>query len=106
MRGEAVSPGRAIPGYGCLWARVLPARVEEHLHGYAVALDVRHGDGHVILLGMRPQWRAQSYGTFRVLFNAALYSSEVAATVQASEAFWEPPVREDADEQEEKPSGR
>ncbi|MCH7476077.1 MAG: hypothetical protein IIA27_15615, partial [Gemmatimonadetes bacterium] len=29
----------------------------EHLQGYAAALDVRHGDGHVHLLGMRPQWR-------------------------------------------------
>ena len=26
---------------------------EEHLQGYASALDVNHGDGHVILLGMR-----------------------------------------------------
>ena len=46
---------------------------EEHINGYAAALDVRHGDGHVILIGFRPQWRGQAFGTFRVLFNAALF---------------------------------
>lgn len=46
---------------------------EEHLHGYAAALDVHHGDGHVILLGFKPQWRGQPFGSFRVMFNAALF---------------------------------
>ena len=46
---------------------------EKHLQGRAAAVDVEHGSGHVVLIGFRPQWRGQPFGTFRVLFNAALY---------------------------------
>jgi len=64
---------------------------EEHLQGYAAALDVRHGNGHVILIGFRPQWRGQSFGTFRVLFNAALFSGNVADEAPTDTGFWQPP---------------
>jgi len=47
---------------------------ENYLHGKAAALDVPLGDGHVVLLGFRPEWRGQPFGTFRVLFNAALFT--------------------------------
>jgi hypothetical protein len=45
---------------------------EKYLQGKAAAIDARVGDGHVILLGFRPQWRGQPFGSFRVLFNSLL----------------------------------
>jgi len=45
---------------------------EKYLQGKAAAIDARLGDGHVILLGFRPQWRGQPFGSFRVLFNSLL----------------------------------
>ncbi|MGD2121571.1 MAG: M14 family metallopeptidase [Gemmatimonadota bacterium] len=65
---------------------------EEYLHGYAAALDVRHGEGHVILVGFKPQWRGQPFGTFRVLFNAALFHGPHAAAAQGTPGFWQPPA--------------
>jgi hypothetical protein len=45
---------------------------EKYLQGKAAALDVKHGQGRVVLLGFRPTWRGQPFGSFRVLFNAML----------------------------------
>jgi hypothetical protein len=71
---------------------------EEYLNGYAAALDVHHGDGHVLLLGFRPQWRGQTFGTFKVLFNTALYGGEFAASVSGNDDFWTPPAKVTTDE--------
>lgn len=68
---------------------------EEHLQGYAAALEVAHGDGCVVLLGMKPQWRGQPFGNFRILFNALLYSADVAAANPANPAFWTAPDETD-----------
>ncbi len=48
---------------------------EKHLHGKAAGLDVTLGKGHVVLLGFRPQWRGQPFGTFKTFFNAVLTST-------------------------------
>ena len=49
---------------------------EKYLQGKAAALDVDVDGGHVVLLGFRPQWRGQPFGTFRVVFNAAMYTGQ------------------------------
>ncbi len=64
---------------------------EEYLQGYAAAVDVKRGDGHVVLVGFRPQWRGQTFGTFKVLFNAVLYGAGVAGAVPDSSEFWSAP---------------
>ena len=45
---------------------------EKYLAGKASMVDIPYGTGHVILFGMRPQYRAQSYQTFKLLFNSLL----------------------------------
>ena len=45
---------------------------EKYLAGKASVVDIPVGSGHVILFGMRPQYRGQSYQTFKMFFNAFL----------------------------------
>jgi len=45
---------------------------EKYLARKAALVDAKLGAGHVILFGMRPQYRAQSYQTFKIFFNALL----------------------------------
>ena len=71
---------------------------EKYLQRHAAALDVHLDYGHVILLGFKPQWRGQPFGTFRVLFNAAPFHGEHAAAGQGSPSFWTAPPAPEGDE--------
>jgi hypothetical protein len=43
---------------------------EKVIAGHAAVIDAPMGAGHAVLFGMRPQYRAQSYLTFKMFFNA------------------------------------
>jgi len=46
---------------------------EKYIAGRSAVVDAPVGKGRVILFGMRPQYRAQSYQTLKMLFNAFVY---------------------------------
>ena len=66
---------------------------EEKMRGQAAAVDVKRGNGHIILIAFQPQWRGQPQGTFRVIFNSAFFAREVSAGVSGAPGFWTPSVR-------------
>jgi len=65
---------------------------EKHMQGMAAALDVKRDRGHVVLFAFQPQWRGQSTGTFRVVFNATLFGGGVSAQARGTPAFWTAPA--------------
>jgi hypothetical protein len=50
----------------------------EQIEGKAAAIDAFYGTGHIVILGFRPQWRGQSHGTYKFLFNALYYNPSMA----------------------------
>ena len=55
----------------------------ERIQGKAAAIEVNYGKGRIYLFGFKPQWRAQSHGTYKFVFNV-LYDYELPATGKAA----------------------
>ncbi|MCK0161105.1 M14 metallopeptidase family protein [Allomuricauda sp. F6463D] len=71
---------------------------EEYMNGKAVALDVEHGKGHVLLFGYQPQWRGQPMGTYRTLFNALLYAKDLPKAEREVSKDWQSMIPEPIEE--------
>jgi hypothetical protein len=50
----------------------------ERIQGKAAAMEVFYGEGRVYLFGFRPQWRGQSLGTYKMIFDSIYDSPSVA----------------------------
>ncbi|MGF7146995.1 hypothetical protein FHS96_000604 [Sphingomonas zeicaulis] len=58
----------------------------EKIRGRAAALEVEYGKGRVFLYGFRPQWRGQTHGTYKMLFNLLFaYPDQEASTLKVTE---------------------
>ena len=59
----------------------------ERIEGKAAALEAAYGSGRVYLFGFRPQWRGQSHGTYKLIFNAIYDSPSSAKPTHRSQSL-------------------
>jgi len=71
---EVRSPGRVLARYTADPLRSGYVQHVERIEGKAALVEVPVGRGRVVLFGFRPQFRGQTQGTFKLLFNAVLLS--------------------------------
>ncbi len=64
---------------------------DKYIKGYAAALDVKHGDGHVVLFAFNPDWRGQPTASFRMIFNTLFFGKETANQAAPTSGFWNSP---------------
>jgi len=60
------------------------------MRGQAAAVDVKRGNGHIILLAFNPNWRGQPTGSYRMVFNTLFFGKETAAQAKSTAGFWSP----------------
>lgn len=70
VSGDAKSIAQYVPSHVLASGWLLG---EKLLVNKSALVDAPVGQGHVLLFGLRPQYRAQSYQGFKLLFNALLY---------------------------------
>jgi glutamine amidotransferase-like uncharacterized protein len=72
---EVEAPARAVGRYAAQPLRSGFARNPDRISGRVAIAEVPVGRGRVILFGFRPQFRGQTHGAFRLLFNAVLLAA-------------------------------
>jgi len=77
--GDGATAVATYPRRGVLAAGWISG--ETKLHGRSAIVEATSGRGRAILIGFRAQHRAQSVGTFHVLFNALFYSAAEETTL-------------------------
>jgi Zinc carboxypeptidase len=74
----------------------------KYLNGASALSEKTQGEGRIILFGFRPQYRGQSEVTYKLFYNALLYSSSKAVSLEGASARGDVPApmttRRQADE--------